>query len=263
MSLRTYTGPAPVTRPSPVMLGVAWLLAVATIGLQIAYPLVDDYQQADLAAITVAVFFLASVAHATACHRWRGFGVVALLIPVIGWIAERVGSTTGVPFGEYEYGNVLGPHLGGVPLVVPLAWAMMAYPVYVAASTVVWRRWLVPILTAWTLVAWDVFLDPMMVDLGAWRWITTTPDLPGVEGIPLVNYAGWFAVGLVIGLVLLLLNTDRQPNGQPAALFLWVYLSSVAAAAVFFDRPGSAIIGGLAMGVVALPFMWRLWVDRR
>jgi putative membrane protein len=45
-------------------------------------------------------------------------------------------------------------------------------------------------------------------------------------------------------------------------LYLWVYVSSVGAAALFFDRPGVAIVGGVAMGLVALPFAWRLWLER-
>ena len=262
MSLRTYSGPAPGNSPSAVAMGLAWLLAVATIGLQITFPLVEDAQQATLAAVTVAVFYLASVVHATACHRWRGFVVVALVVPAIGWGVERLGSTTGFPFGEYTYTDALGPDLGGVPVVVALAWAMMGYPTHVAASTLIWRRWLVPFVTAWSLMAWDLFLDPMMVDLDAWRWTTTTPDLPGIEGIPLTNYAGWFAVGFIIGIVMLLLPTDRSPIGQPATLYLWVYFSSVVGAAFFFERTGSAIAGGVAMGIVALPFAWRAWLDR-
>ncbi|HMS73472.1 MAG TPA: carotenoid biosynthesis protein, partial [Baekduia sp.] len=43
------------------------------------------------------------------------------------------------------------------------------------------------------------------VELGAWTWRTTEPDLPGVAGIPLTNYAGWFVVGLLISFVLLAL----------------------------------------------------------
>ena len=140
---------------------------------------------------------------------------------------------------------------------------MMAYPAYVAASTMLrGARWLIPVLTAWSLMAWDVFLDPMMVDLGAWRWTTTTPELPGIPGIPLSNYAGWFAVGIVIGIVLLALPARRASAGQPATLYLWVYLSSVLGSAVFFDRPGPAIVGGIAMGLVASRSSWRLWVDR-
>lgn len=263
MSLRTYTGPAPAANAAGPAVAVGWLLALATIALQIAFPLVAKDQQATLAAFIVVVFFLASVTHATAYHRWRGFFLVALVLPVIGWGAERIGSTTGVPFGEYEYTEAIGPLLGGVPMVVPLAWAMMGYPAYVAASHVATRsRWLVPVVTAWSLMAWDFFLDPMMVELGAWSWVTTSPDLPGIPGIPLVNYAGWFGVGLVIGVVLMAIPARRASPAQPATLYLWVYASSVLSSAVFFDRPGSAIVGGVAMSLVALPFAWRLWVDR-
>jgi putative membrane protein len=262
MSLRNYSGPGPTSQPSTVAIGLSWLLAVATIALQIAFPLVEDADQASLAAVTVVVFFSASVVHATACHRWLGFAMVAIVVPAIGWVAEKVGATSGIPFGDYTYTDALGPDVAGVPAVVPLAWAMMAYPTYVAASTLVWRRWLVPVVVAWSLMAWDLFLDPMMVDMDAWRWTTTTPDLPGIDGIPLVNYAGWFAVGLVIGIVMLVLRTDRDPIGQPATLYLWVYVSSVVGAAVYFERPGSAIAGGVAMGIVALPFAWRVWLDR-
>jgi putative membrane protein len=262
MSLHSYTGPAPSVHPSPFALGFSWVLALATIGLQIAYPLVADGQRPNLAVITVVVFFLASVVHATACYGWRGFTAVGVVVPAIGWGAERLGSESGIPFGDYTYSDLLGVDILGVPAVIPLAWAMMAYPAYIAASTLVWRRWLIPVVTAWSLMAWDLFLDPLMVDLGAWRWSSPTPDLPGVEGIPLVNFVGWFAVGLVVGVVMLLLPTNPAPIAQPATLYLWVYASSVVGAAVFFDQPGVAIAGGVAMGLVALPFAWRLWLDR-
>jgi len=263
MSLRTYTGPAPAAPAAPAAIAVGWFLAAATIALQIAFPLVDKDQRATLAAFTVVVFFLASVTHASAYHRWRGFFLVAIVVPAIGWGAESMGSTTGFPFGEYEYTDALGPLLGGVPVIVPLAWSMMGYPAYVAASTLVTHaRWMIPVVTAWSLMAWDFFLDPMMVELGAWRWTTTSPDLPGIPDIPIVNFAGWFAVGLVIGVVLMAIPARRASTAQPATLFLWVYASSVLAGAVFFDRSGSAVVGGIAMGLVALPYAWRIWVDR-
>lgn len=263
MSLRTYTGPAPTRPAAPPFVALGWFLAVATIALQIAFPLVDRDQRASLAAITVVVFYLATVTHATSYHRWRGLFIVGVLVPVIGWGAERIGSTTGIPFGEYVYTDALGPLVLGVPLVIPLAWAMMAYPSYVAASTLVTNtRWLVPVVTAWSLMAWDVFLEPMMVELNAWRWTTTSPALPGSPDIPVVNYAGWFGVGLVIGAVLLAVPARRASAAQPATLYLWVFASSVLASAVFFDRPGPTLVGGVAMALVALPFGWRLWVDR-
>ena len=37
---------------------------------------------------------------------------------------------------------------------------------------------------------------------------------------------------------------------------------SIVANAFFFDRPGVALVGGVVMGLVALPYAWTLWVDR-
>jgi len=39
----------------------------------------------------------------------------------------------------------------------------------------------------------------------------------------------------------------------PLAIYLWVFFSSVLANAVFFDRLGVAVVGGVVMGAVALP----------
>jgi hypothetical protein len=43
-------------------------------------------------------------------------------------------------------------------------------------------------------------------------------------------------------------------GGPPAALYLWTYGSSVFAHAAFFGLPGSAVVGGALMGLVAVPF---------
>ncbi|MFZ0323975.1 MAG: carotenoid biosynthesis protein, partial [Actinomycetes bacterium] len=104
MSLRTYTGPAPARRPGAVAQGVVWLLAAGVVGLQIAFPLVNDRDQARLAVITVVVFFAASLTHALVYRRaaWA-LGLVAITA-LGGLAAEVVGTRTGVPFGSYTYG---------------------------------------------------------------------------------------------------------------------------------------------------------------
>jgi putative membrane protein len=211
----------------------------------------------------VAVFFLASAAHAWV-HRGVVWATVMVVVTAgVGLGVEMVGTRTGYPFGDYAYSDVLGPlEVGGVPLAVPMAWTMMAYPTYVAATTLVRSWWAVGLVGGWTLMAWDVFLDPMMVELGAWSWAAADPQVPGVEGIPAQNFAAWFAVGAVMVGILALLPRADVSVAQPAALFLWVYASSVLSAAVFFDRPGVALVGGVAMGLVALPFAWRLWDTR-
>jgi putative membrane protein len=76
----------------------------------------------------VLLFAGASVLHAAAT---RGYAwAVGLLVVAggIGLAAEAVGVRTGFPFGHYEYTGTLGPEVLDVPVVVPLAWVMMAYP---------------------------------------------------------------------------------------------------------------------------------------
>ncbi|MFZ9133557.1 MAG: carotenoid biosynthesis protein, partial [Gemmobacter sp.] len=64
----------------------------------------------------------------------------------------------------------LGAKVLGVPLVVMLAWAMMAYPALLAAQRLARSRVLVTVIGAWLLATWDVFLDSQMVAEGHWEW---------------------------------------------------------------------------------------------
>jgi putative membrane protein len=90
------------------------------------------------------------------------------------------------------------------------------------------------------------------------------------------NFAGWFVVSLLL-VALLDRLLDGRPgsagvrtrrvdgvtgvrtrrvgggDGVPVAVYLWTYVSSVMAHALFFGRPSVALVGGLVMGVVAVP----------
>ena len=50
---------------------------------------------------------------------------------------------------------------------------------------------------------------------------------------------------------------------MPAALFLWTYAGSVLGNIVFFHRPWVGVVGGVLMGLVAVPYALRLWSVRR
>lgn len=264
MSVRVYTGPHADRRrgPGTLLRALPWLLAVVTIALQIVFPLVDTSEHRTLVASAVCAFFLASVTHALV---WRGLVWTAGYLVVTvggGLLVEAVGLRTGWPFGDYEYGT-LSATVAGVPWVVPLAWAMMAYPALVAARALCRGLLSTPLVGALALASWDLFLDPMMTGDGYWRF--TDPNatgLPHVPGVPLSNVAGWYLVSFAMMLLLDRLPRRTAPDGQPALLFLWTYLSSVVANLFFFDRPWVALYGGVAMGAVALPYAWVLWVGR-
>lgn len=234
---------------------VVWTLVAAAVFVQIVYPLTPETWRSEVTVVSVVVFFLAASADAARVH---GLALAAVLVVVAGGgglIAEAVGVATGRPFGPYAYTGTLGPELMGVPVVVPLAWVMMAWPALVVARTLVARGPAVVAVGALALTAWDVFLDPQMVAAGHWTWFDTSPGLPLIPGVPLTNYIGWLLVSLVIMAVLdRALPREQLPSAPAAVLYLWVYFSSVMGHAVFFDLPGSAITGAVIMGAVAVPF---------
>ncbi|MDQ6875119.1 MAG: carotenoid biosynthesis protein [Actinomycetota bacterium] len=255
---------AEAARRTPVALAILVVLA------EIAYPLVHGQARATLTIATVLAFFLASVTSALIARGPAWTAGLVLVSAGGGFLAEAVGVASGIPFGQYAYAGSLGAKLAGVPLVIPLAWTMMAYPAYVVAARLVTGRLAQGLLTGLALASWDVFLDPQMVQAGHWRWAHSRPGLPGIPHVPLSNFAGWLAVAVLIGLVLATVVSGRhQPardgsaDAVPVALYLWTYASSVLAHAAFFGLPGSAAWGALLMGLVAVPLAWTLNSRRR
>ncbi len=47
------------------------------------------------------------------------------LAAIGGWLAECIGVQTGLLFGQYNYGEGLGPKLAGVPLILGILWFVM------------------------------------------------------------------------------------------------------------------------------------------
>jgi putative membrane protein len=222
--------------------------------LQVAYPLVSGDSRDVLTVVTVLTFFAASTSHALV-HRGPAWTAAFILVTAgTGLVAESVGTATGFPFGDYRYADSLGVKVLGVPAVIPLAWSMMAYPCLLVGQRLARGPLAAAVVGGFALASWDLFLDPQMVEAGHWRWTQVTHALPGAPDVPGSNYVGWLLVALVIAGALQLLPRRPADDRQPAALFLWTYGSSVLANAVFFDRPVTALVGGLGMGLVAVPY---------
>ena len=108
-----------------------------------------------------------------------------------------------------------------------------------------------------------MFLDPQMVGQGYWSWPHTGWELPGIPGIPLQNFLGWLLAGIVLMWLLDRLPRKLVSDEVPTVLLTWVYVSNVLGNLVFFGRPGVALWGGLCMGVVVIPWLWRSWSQPR
>lgn len=231
-----------------------WLLGMLGILSQIAWVLVPASARDATTICSVLLMSSAGIAHAVVERgaRWAT-GFVAITAG-IGLGVEMLGTATGLPFGDYGYTDRLGPDVLDVPLLIPLAWCMAAYPILLLSQRLARTRAAVTVVGAWTIMAWDVLLDPQMVGEGHWSFADPTPGLPGSPGIPLTNYAGWFLTGLVIFWALDHLPRSRADDRLPTVLLLWIYGSNVMAAAVFFGRPAVAAWGAILMGVTVLPW---------
>lgn len=160
------------------------------------------------------------------------------LIAAIGFASEYIGVVSGVIFGSYRYTGALGPDLLGVPVVMTCAWTLLvAYVRQITALTGV-RRVPAALIGALWMTAIDLVIDPLAANrLGYWRW-----DEPGAYfGIPMHNFAGWFAVS---ALILAMLPRHAAPSpGTAATGWSIVLFFTVIALATGLYVPG--IIGGI------------------
>jgi len=227
---------------------LAWVPFGALALAQIAIPLTDDRATTEWLSTLVVVAFAATTL-VLAIHAWGGrraalaFGFVA----VGTLLVERVGHTTGFPFGEYDYTGALQPAIGGVPVIVPLAWFAMGVPALEVGRAVTRHAAGAVLVGAVALTGWDLFLDPQMVEEGYWAW-----DVDGAyEGIPLSNYAGWLGVGVVVLAVLGRIRPAVPAAVPLLALYTWWAVMSTIGFLVFFGRPLVGVVGGVGMGACA------------
>lgn len=169
----------------------------------------------------------------------RALGLAAVAFGLGLWV-EFVGSRTGLPFGRYTYEGAPGPHLWGVPLIVPLGW----FALVLSAHALARGR---PVRVGLMAVAWDLGLEALMPAQGYWTWQDPRPFW---YGAPLLNYLAWFVVGWALSW------TYRRlaPGLSAVGGFGWAYRLEA-----LFLPAGLALLGfwpaalacGLAMNLLA------------
>lgn len=250
--------------PQALFRGLSGALTGAAVLTQVAHPLLRGERLRRTTIGSVVAFSAAAVTDAARRGGVRSGAATLAVAGGLGLLAEAVGTRTGRPFGRYRYAGTLGPQVLDVPVVVPLAWTMLAHPSVrlgrrlarnLPAST---RDVAAVAAAAWTLASWDLFLDPQMTLAGHWAFEDPHPHLPGVPGIPLGNYGGWLLTAVVIcAAVHALQPADEEdtPQTVPAALLGWTWLGSTLGNAVFWRRPVVAAYGGAAMGLTVAPYL--------
>ena len=157
----------------------------------------------DAGALHMLLGAAAMLAFGVAGLGWRRTAIFFVAACGLSLSAELIGTSTGYPFGNYEYTAGLGVKiLGRVPFSIPLSWFYMGLASFLLGGVLSrWRPVSSVVLGAWLLTAWDLVLDPAMAHpslaLNFWVWHTAGPYF----GMPVQNFVGWTATsGLFMGL---------------------------------------------------------------
>lgn len=159
-----------------------------------------------LAAVVLALFLTQR-----ASTRWLPAFIV---LYVISLSFELLGTTVGLPFGEYHYTGALGMRwFGHVPILIPLSWFFMAIPSYALARAALPENAAGRVfLASLVLLGWDLALDPAMSRATAY-WVWAEPGT--YFGMPWLNLFGWYVTGLALMAALAWLRADRWIEGLP------------------------------------------------
>lgn len=151
----------------------------------------------------------------------------------VGMASEIVGTHTGLLFGNYAYGPVLGPGILGVPLLIGCNWFLTLRASSGIATRLVSAlqrseagavalngtsrtQWAIPMTGALLATFFDWVMEPVAVRLGYWTWL-------GDGSIPPLNYLTWFIISYLLLYLAARLRLSHD-NRFPA----WLYLIQLA-----------------------------------
>lgn len=142
----------------------------------------------------------------------RGLIYVAVGSVILGYLAELLGTQTGFPFGDYSYGPSLGWQLAEVPVIIGINWFLMLMGTGFIMKRFTATAWLRVVGGALLMTLIDLAIEPVAPALDFWYW---------AQGqAPVMNYLGWFAVSLIMHLMLISWVGRDENKLAPAAVII-------------------------------------------
>lgn len=128
----------------------------------------------------------------------KSLWIYIALCTVVGFLAEVIGTNTGLLFGNYAYGNPFGFKVAAVPILIGILWFVTVYAIgnlvlflyqtlFKNPIRSVFVNFALIVLAAAITTLFDYILEPAAISLGYWQW---HPD----GNIPTFNYVCWFFI---------------------------------------------------------------------
>lgn len=146
------------------------------------------------------------------------FYFIAFSIYFISFCTEIIGVNTGLFFGNYAYGEILGIQFLKTPLVIGINWLLLTYCTAAFCSQIFYStkfKNYIPLVAALLMVSLDVLIEPVAQKYDLWHW---------EQGYaPLKNYAHWFVLSFVLQ-YLLFLTIGKIENKIGKFVFFLQYI---------------------------------------
>ncbi len=206
----------------------------------------------ELAGVSAAFVLVLWFPSLIALKNWLGWKRAIQLLGALGAFAvgiETFAIQTGLPYGEFSYGDKIGTKFFGVvPWTVPFSWP----PLVLGAMALV--RHLVPKHRLWAatlvLLAFDLVLDPGAVDQKFWSY-----RAGGLYyGVPFSNFCGWILSGW-IGALIFCGITRNEPIPVPLISSVTLVLAFWTSVCIF-ATPHILWIPAI-VGFALLIWIWR------
>lgn len=151
-------------------------------------------------------------------ERKEPFWFFALFSFAVGMIVEILGVATGVIFGEYSYGEVLGWKFLGVPWMIGINWMVCSHCCGLVAERYLSNTTVKALFAALLMVLLDVLIEPVAIKMEFWTWAAHTPGLH--------NYLGWYLISLFIFWVYFKLPFPKNnPLGIPLLVIMVTFFA--------------------------------------
>jgi len=134
---------------------------------------------------------------------------------IVGFIIEAIGVKTGLIFGDYTYGNSLGPKLFATPVIIGLNWLFLVYTTASVFEKTNFPAGFKVVFASAMMLLYDVVLEQLAPFLDLWHW----------DGgrVPFKNYLVWFVIALVFHAVFKVAHV-KTTNKLSALLWLCQFM---------------------------------------
>ncbi len=142
--------------------------------------------------LAIAGAFVLGFSGSVKNNKFILFFIISFLIT---FALEVAGVKTGMIFGKYTYGDVLGFKVAAVPVIIGFNWIFVILGALNIGFTLSRNIFFVSLVAGILSVVFDLLLEPAAINLDYWNWHNNV--------VPFQNYAAWFIISFIFAICFL------------------------------------------------------------